>query len=178
MSPILRAIRSWWLVALLSAGCTSYQKTSLTDIQSHPEQLVHKDVRVHYDSSDSTRVTGRSARERYGTEKEFVPDSVVALRVVSIKYPVLTGRTFSDSKTPAVPLQLNVEESRKVEVRGFSSKRLLVGAGAVALLFAATYGAAQSFELGQMFSFPTDFPYGDNPPPVQNPPSRRRGGKP
>jgi len=91
---------------------------------------------------------------------------------------VLTGRTFSDSKTPAVPLQLNVEESRKVEVRGFSSKRLLVGVGAAALLFAAMYGAGQSFELGPMFSFPSDFPYGDNPPPVQNPPPRRPGGKP
>ena len=173
-----RSISIIVLVALLSAGCTSYQKTSLTDIQSHPEQLVHKDVRVHYDSSDSTTFTGRSARERYGTQKEFVPDSVVALRVASIKYPVLTGRPLSDSKTATVSLQLNVEESRKVEVRGFSSKRLLVAVGAAALLFAAMYGAAQSFELGQMFSFPSDFPYGDNPPPVQNPPPRRPGGKP
>ena len=176
MKRIIRA--AWAVIALLSAGCTSYQNVSLHQIESHPDKFIDKKVRVHYDSSDSTTFTGRSARERYGTQKEFVPDSVVALRVASIKYPVLTGRPLSDSKTATVSLQLNVEESRKVEVRGFSPKRLLVAAGAVALLFAAMYGAAQSFELGQMFSFPSDFPYGDNPPPVQNPPPRRPGGKP
>lgn len=180
MSPILRAIQSWWLIALLSAGCTSYQKTSLAEIQSHPDKLVDKDVRVHYDAADSVTVTRRSSRDRFGTEKQFTPDSVVAMRVTSVRYPVIAGQTVREAKifgsaNPIVPLRLNVEDSRKVEVRGFSVKKMLLGVCAAGLLFAAVYGATSSIDIGPLFSGSMVMPLVPNPPPPTEP--RKPGGR-
>jgi hypothetical protein len=80
--------RGLWLSVVLCAGCTSYQKTSLEEIETHPEKFVKKDVRVHYDGAvDTTVVAGRTLRERRGESHIVVPDSVVSLCVASINYP-------------------------------------------------------------------------------------------
>lgn len=173
MGPISRAaFRSWWLAALLSAGCTSYQKTSLTEIESHPDKLVDKKVRVHYAASgDSMVVTGRTARARAGREKIDAPDSLVVLRIAAVRYPLLTGESIYGSEKTLVPV--DVSTSRKIEVHGINWRRTMIGVG-VAALFVTGILAGASFDPGLngwTISGPVN-PGGYTPPP---PPHR---GKP
>jgi len=123
MSPILRAIRSWWLVALLSAGCTSYQNVSLHQIESHPDKFIDKKVRVHF----------------------AVADSVVGLEITAVRFPLLEGWTFADPKLydtdPEHPLTVDLTGTREVEVFQTDPVRTVLAIGAVALLVGAIYMA-------------------------------------
>jgi len=125
MGRIPRAtLRSWWLAALLSAGCTSYHKTSLTEIQSHPDNFVNKKVRVHYAASgDSVVVIGRTVRARAGQKEIAPPDSSVALYVAAIHYPLLSGKSLVDSTTAVV---VDVTHSSKVEVRSINWRSTII----------------------------------------------------
>jgi hypothetical protein len=174
MSPILRAIRSWWLVALLSAGCTSYQKTSLTEIQSHPDKIVNKKVQVHYAASgDSMVVTGRTARARTGREKVDVPDSLVVLRVEAVRYPILTGESISGWRKP-IPMVADVSNSRKLEVHAINWRLTMIGLGVTALFIAAML-SGPSFDLG-LNGWTIAGPVNPGNPPSPPPPPHR--GKP
>ena len=123
MSPILRAIRSWWLVALLSAGCTSYQSVSLHQIESHPDKFIDKKVRVHF----------------------AVADSVVGLEITAVRFPLLEGWTFADPKLydtdPEHPLTVDLTGTREVEVFKTDPVRTVLAIGAVALMVGAIYVA-------------------------------------
>jgi len=123
MSPILRAIRSWWLVALLSAGCTSYQNVSLHQIESHPDKFIDKKVRVHF----------------------AVADSVVGLEITAVRFPLLEGWTFADPKLydtdPEHPLTVDLTGTREVEVFQTDPVRTVLAIGAVALMVGAIYMA-------------------------------------
>jgi len=148
MSPILRAIRSWWLVALLSAGCTSYQETSLHQIESHPDKFIDKKVRVHYDAAgDSINLAGRTALERQ-VSRFPVPDSVVGLQIEAVRFPVLEGWTFADPRlydtNPEDPLQVDLTGARKVEVYGTDPVRTFLAIAGVALVAAAIYAAVRA----------------------------------
>ena len=74
MKRIIRA--AWSVIALLSAGCTSYQDVSLHQIESHPDKFIDKKVRVHFE----------------------VADSVVGMEITADRFPLLEGWTFADPK--------------------------------------------------------------------------------
>src|SRR5262245_22792856 len=129
MSPILRAIQSWWLISLLCLGCTSYREASLHQIESHPEQLTDKKVVVHYAMPGITS-----------------PDSLVALRVAEVRYPVLVGESFSDPKLysnpePIRPLQVPLAGTSRVEVLGFDAVKTTLLVAGIALVGLAIYAA-------------------------------------
>ena len=184
MGRITRAtLRSWWLAALLSAGCTSYQKTSLTEIESRPDKFVNKQVRAHYAASgDSIVVTGRTARARGAQAMIGLPDSSVALRVGVIRYPILsgkTGRTFSgatlyDTPESAQPVCLDLTGSRKVEVEEFSPARTLLLLAGITLIGIVIYQAVQEAD-DEMFQDLFGGIYGE-PNGRVAPPARSTGG--
>jgi hypothetical protein len=167
MGRIPRAtLRSWWLAALLSAGCTSYQKTSLTEIESHPDKFVNKNVRVHYAASgDSIVVTSRTARARGAQAMIGLPDSSVALRVGAIRYPVLYGKSLKGSTRAVV---VDVTNSRNVEVHGINWPLTLMDVGVLALLVTAVLTA--DVDYGPVFTGAALPPMTHAPsPPHQSP---------
>ena len=123
---------AWCLTALLCAGCTSYHETSLHQIEAHPDELIDKKVRVHYATPGIT-----------------APDSLVALRVAEVHYPVLRGETYFDPKlysspAPTRPLEATLTGSYRVEVKTFDpAKTALLLAGAVVIGF-GIYAALQA----------------------------------
>src|SRR5262249_32347777 len=131
MGCIARAtLRSAWLVLVFLAACTSYQATSLHQIESHPDKFIDKKVRVHYDAAcDSISVTGRSARGRQASHFA-VPDSVVGLQVTAVRFPLLEGWTFADPKLydtdPEHPLKVDLTGTREVEVYRFDPVRTVL----------------------------------------------------
>ena len=169
MGRIPRAtLRSWWLAALLSAGCTSYQKTSLTEIESHPDKFVNKKVRVHYAASgDSIVVTGRTALARGAEAKIGLPDSLVALRVGAIRYPILFGKSLHGSTGAMV---VDVTNSRKVEVHGINWRRTLIGVGVLALFVTAIFAGGISTDYGPIFNPVIPTPMAITPSPLHQSP--------
>ena len=118
-----RSISIILLVALLSAGCTSYYETSLQEIESHPDKFIDKKVRVHF----------------------AVADSVVGLEITAVRFPLLEGWTFADPKLydtdPEHPLTVDLTGTREVEVFQTDPVRTVLAIGAVALLVGAIYMA-------------------------------------
>ena len=132
MSPILRAIQSWWLVSLLCMGCTSYHETSLHQIEAHPDKLTDKKVRVHYTTPGIT-----------------TPDSVLALRVAEVRYPVLLGETCFDPKlysnpAPTRALEATLNGSYRVEVQAFDPVRTTLLVAGVAVVGFGIYAGLQA----------------------------------
>lgn len=149
MGPISRAtLRLWWLIALLSAGCTSYQKTSLTEIESHPDKFIDKRVRVYYAAAeDSIDVTGLTGREGQGWGLE-VPGSVVPVQITAVRFPYLEGWTYSDPQLydthPEHPLQVDLTHTRRIEVFKTDPFRTLLAVGGVAVVVMAIYAAMKA----------------------------------
>jgi len=138
-----RSISIIVLVALLSAGCTSYYETSLQEIEAHPDQVAGKKVRVYYaEPVDSIAVMGQTARERFGTQRVIAaPDSVVSLRVAAVHFPILAGaslsapKVYGNSPDSTRPLEVDLTASRKVEVRRVSpGKTVLLVVGIVTIV--------------------------------------------
>ena len=142
-----RSISIILLVALLSAGCTSYYETSLQEIESHPDQIADKKVRVYYAApSDSIAVMGQTARERFGTLRVVAaPDSVVSLRVAAVHFPILAGaslsapKVYGNSPDSTRPLEVDVTASRKVEVRRVSSGKTVLLVGGIVFIYGFIY---------------------------------------
>lgn len=130
MKRITRA--AWCLTAFLCAGCTSYRETSLHQIEAHPEKLTDKNVRVNY-----------------ATPGHTAPDSLVALRVAEVHYPVLQGETYFEPKlysspAPIRPIQATLTGSYRVEVQSFDPVRTALLVAGVAVVGFGIYAAFQA----------------------------------
>jgi hypothetical protein len=143
---------------LATAGCSSYHKTDPIEIASHPETVTNKNVRVHFESStiDSSVGAGRTVSARAGETRVVIPDSVVSLHVKSVNYPMLIGQTgdggeprLYGTSEPALPLQVSLDGSRKVEVHGFDAGRTIFLVFGVACLAAVIAGAVSDTGGGQ-----------------------------
>ena len=144
MKRIIRAL--WSVIALLSAGCTSYQDVSLHQIESHPDKFIDKKVRVHFDvAGDSIDVVRRTLSEQHVTRRIAVADSVVGLEITAVRFPLLEGWTFADPKLydtdPEHPLTVDLTGTREVEVFQTDPVRTVLAIGAVALMVGAIYVA-------------------------------------
>jgi len=144
MKRIIRAL--WSVIALLSAGCTSYQNVSLHQIESHPDKFIDKKVRVHFDvAGDSIDVVRRTLSEQHVTRRIAVADSVVGLEITAVRFPLLEGWTFADPKLydtdPEHPLTVDLTGTREVEVFQTDPVRTVLAIGAVALMVGAIYVA-------------------------------------
>jgi len=144
MKRIIRAL--WSVIALLSAGCTSYQDVSLHQIESHPDKFIDKKVRVHFDvAGDSIDVVRRTLSEQHVTRRIAVADSVVGLEITAVRFPLLEGWTFADPKLydtdPEHPLTVDLTGTREVEVFQTDPVRTVLAIGAVALMVGAIYMA-------------------------------------
>ena len=142
MKRIIQA--AWSVIALLSAGCTSYQNVSLHQIESHPDQFIDKKVRVHFDvAGDSIDVVRRTLSEQHVTRRIAVADSVVGMEITAVRFPLLEGWTFADPKLydtdPEHPLTVDLTGTREVEVFKTDPVRTLLAIGAVALMVGAVY---------------------------------------
>jgi len=144
MKRIIRAL--WSVIALLSAGCTSYQDVSLHQIESHPDKFIDKKVRVHFHvAGDSIDVVRRTLSEQHVTRRIAVADSVVGLEITAVRFPLLEGWTFADPKLydtdPEHPLTVDLTGTREVEVFQTDPVRTVLAIGAVALMVGAIYVA-------------------------------------
>ena len=144
MKRIIRA--AWSVIALLSAGCTSYQNVSLHQIESHPDKFIDKKVRVHFHvAGDSIDVVRRTLSEQHVTRRIAVADSVVGLEITAVRFPLLEGWTFADPKLydtdPEHPLTVDLTGTREVEVFQTDPVRTVLAIGAVALMVGAIYVA-------------------------------------
>jgi hypothetical protein len=144
MKRIIRA--AWSVIALLSAGCTSYQVVSLHQIESHPDKFIDKKVRVHFHvAGDSIDVVRRTLSEQHVTRRIAVADSVVGLEITAVRFPLLEGWTFADPKLydtdPEHPLTVDLTGTREVEVFQTDPVRTVLAIGAVALMVGAIYVA-------------------------------------
>jgi hypothetical protein len=144
MKRIIRA--AWSVIALLSAGCTSYQDVSLHQIESHPDKFIDKKVRVHFHvAGDSIDVVRRTLSEQHVTRRIAVADSVVGLEITAVRFPLLEGWTFADPKLydtdPEHPLTVDLTGTREVEVFQTDPVRTVLAIGAVALMVGAIYVA-------------------------------------
>lgn len=135
------------------AGCTSYQRTAPEAIETMPEKFVDKKARVYF-AGDSTRVVekGRSQRA-HPARASTAPDSVVSLRISSVQYPVLTGGPYPETllygtETTAMPLQVNLDASKKVEVHQFDMMKTMLVVGGTALITASLIYAIKNTDFG------------------------------
>jgi len=148
-----RIISALGLAVALLAGCTSYQETSLQQIEAHPAAIMDQNVRVYYGGTvDTTAIASRTARERTGNHVIVRADSVVALRVTAIKYPLLWGGTSYEAKlyatqSPVTPLQVDLTGSSKVEVQQFSPTKTLIVMVGITLFAVVIYEGMK--ELGE-----------------------------
>jgi hypothetical protein len=152
-----RSLVALVVLTAMCGACTSYQKTSLSDIETHPEKFIDEKIRVHFDGTlDSTEMNnelGRSQRPGLGSPaaRHAPPDSVVSLRIAAIDYPILSGSTLAEPHMygkpgPTFPLSVDVQNSRKVEVHGFSPGRTLLLLAGIAVVGSAVYAAVQNAE--------------------------------